>query len=152
MHYRVTLLRDGVQVNEVRSMLGDARGSGETRQLSRYGHYALHAKLYVFDRQEIFIGSMNFDSRSRRLNTEIGLIIDSAELSEQQAMRFESMARPENSYSLALRPGNDRTSARLVWRTNEGGKPVEYESEPARSLWQKAEARFLSWLPLDPEL
>jgi hypothetical protein len=40
----------------------------------------------------------------------------------------------------------------LVWRTNEDGNPVEYEAEPARSFWQKTQARLLSWLPLDPEL
>jgi putative cardiolipin synthase len=149
--YRVRLLRDGVQLNEVRSLLGDPRGSGQSGRISRYGNYALHAKLYVFDRGKLVIGSMNFDSRSRRLNTEMGLIIDNDELSRQAAGRFEAMARTENSYSVELRPGAER-SPRLVWRTVEAGKPVEYDSEPARSVWQRVKARFLSWLPLDPEL
>jgi putative cardiolipin synthase len=150
-HYRVRLLRDGVQLNEVRSLLGDPRGSGQSGKISRYGNYALHAKLYVFDRGELVIGSMNFDSRSRRLNTEMGLIIHNGDLAQQEAARFEAMVRAENSYSLELRPGADR-SPRLVWRTVENGKPVEYPSEPARSVWQRVKARFLSWLPLDPEL
>jgi len=146
MHYRVELLRDGVQLYEVRSLLGNARGSGESARLSKHGNYALHAKLYVMDTRELYIGSMNFDARSRRLNTEMGLIIHSAELAQQEASRFEAMSRPENSYSVQLR------SDRLVWHTVESGQPVDYHREPARSGWQRAKARFLSLLPLDPEL
>jgi len=61
MNYRVPLLEEGVELYEVRSLLGNTRGSGQTKAISRYGNYALHAKLFVFDRQRLFIGSMNFD-------------------------------------------------------------------------------------------
>jgi putative cardiolipin synthase len=152
LHYRVPLLEDGVELYEVRSLLGSARGSGQTAKLSRYGNYALHAKLFVFDRQKLFIGSMNFDQRSKRLNTEVGLIIDSPELAQQTALRFEAMAQPENSYALALRPVSAGSTPGLVWRTQEDGKAVEYTREPARSRWQRVEVEVLSLLPLDAEL
>jgi putative cardiolipin synthase len=132
--------------------LGNVRGSGQTARLSRYGHYALHAKLFVFDRRKLFIGSMNFDQRSKRLNTEVGLIIDSPELAQQTAARFEAMARPENSYALALRPHGAGSPPRLVCRTREDGKAVEYTREPARSRWQRLKVKLLSLLPLDKEL
>ncbi|HEX7374587.1 MAG TPA: phospholipase D family protein, partial [Steroidobacteraceae bacterium] len=96
--YRVPLLEDGVELHEVRSQLESTRGSGQTAAVSRYGNYALHAKLFVFDRRKLLIGSMNFDQRSKRLNTEVGLIIDSPELAQQTALRFEAMAQPEESY------------------------------------------------------
>jgi putative cardiolipin synthase len=48
----------------------------------------------VFDRRRMYIGSMNFDRRSRFLNTEIGLIIDSPELSAQTVSRFDAMTQP----------------------------------------------------------
>jgi cardiolipin synthase C len=40
--------------------------------MTRFGHYALHAKLFVFDRERVFIGSMNYPDtpRSRRLPTQ----------------------------------------------------------------------------------
>ena len=76
MQYRKPLLEQGVLLYEVRAQLGSTRGSGQTARLSRYGHYGLHGKLIVFDRSQMFIGSMNFDQRSKRLNTEIGLLID----------------------------------------------------------------------------
>jgi cardiolipin synthase C len=152
MHYRVPLLEDGVELYEIRSLLGNARGSGQTAMLSRYGNYALHAKLFVFDRQKLFIGSMNFDQRSKRLNTEVGLIIDSPELARQTAVRFEAMAQPENSYVLELSPGSAGSRPHLVWHTQEDGKAVEYVREPARSRWQRLKVRLLSLLPLAGEL
>ncbi len=151
-HYRVQLLREGVEFNEVRSLLGDTRGSGQSAQLSRYGNYALHAKLLVVDRKTLFIGSMNFDQRSQRLNTETGLIIHDPGLSQQTAARFEAMTRQENSYSVLLRPGEPRGSSRLIWRTIEGGTPVDYHSEPTRGSWQKFKVWLFSLLPLDSEL
>jgi putative cardiolipin synthase len=151
MHYRTEFLKDGVELYEARSRLGNTRGSGQSAKISRYGNYALHAKLYVLDRQRLFIGSMNLDQRSRRLNTEVGLIIDSAELAQETVKRFEAMTLPENSYSVTLPPGG-QNSSHLEWRTVENGAPVEYKTEPARHAWQRAEVKLLSWLPLESEL
>jgi len=152
MHYRVPLLESGVELYEIRSLLGNAKGSGQTAAISRYGNYSLHAKLFVFDRQTLFIGSMNFDQRSMHLNTEIGLIINSPELSQQIAARFEAMVQPVNSYTLELRPSDTGRSPNLVWVTEENGKAVEYETEPARSNWQRFKVNLLSLLQLDKEL
>jgi cardiolipin synthase C len=150
--FRVQLLKEGVELYEIRSLLGSTRGSGETALVSRYGNYGLHAKLLVFDRKRIFIGSMNFDQRSKHLNTEIGLIIDSPELAEQTVTRFDHMVRPDNVYAVAWREAAAGVPAHLVWDTSEDGKAVEYTQEPARSSWQRFDLRFLSWLPLDREL
>jgi putative cardiolipin synthase len=152
MHYRIPLLEKGVEIYEIRSLLGNPRGSGQTAAISRYGNYSLHAKLFVFDRKRVFIGSMNFDQRSMHLNTEIGLIIDSPELAQQAAARFESMAQPANSYRLALRPNPADATPGLVWRTQENGQAVEYTTEPARNDWQRIEVNLLSLLPLDKKL
>lgn len=152
MHYRKSLLRDGVDVHEVRALLGTTRGSGQTATVSRHGNYGLHAKLFVFDRQKLFVGSMNFDQRSLQLNTELGLIIDSPELAQQTAVRFVAMVQPENAYALALRPMRPGDRPRLVWQTLENGQAVEYTKEPARSVWQRIKVRILSWLPLGGEL
>jgi putative cardiolipin synthase len=95
---------------------------------------------------------MNFDQRSMRLNTEVGLIIDSPELARQTATRFESMVQPANSYAVALRSENNGGPPHLVWRTREGAQPVEYDKEPARNDEQRTDARMLSLLPLDKEL
>jgi len=152
MHYRLPLLEDGVELYEVRALLGSARGSGATFAATRSGNYALHAKLFVFDRKKLYIGSMNFDQRSRSLNTEIGLIIDSPELAQQTAVRFESIVAPANSYRLALQADGVGGSSHLVWLTQENRVAVEYDREPARNDWQRTKVYFMTLVPLDKEL
>jgi cardiolipin synthase C len=152
MRYRVPLLEAGVELFEVRSLLGDAKGSGQSTAMSRYGNYSLHAKLFIFDRKRLFIGSMNFDQRSMHLNTEIGLIIDSPALAQQMAARFESMVRPVNAYKVAFGPTEAGRPGGLVWRTQEDAKLVDYSVEPARGDAQRNEAHLLTLLPLDKEL
>jgi len=152
MHYRVPLLRQGAQLFEVRALLDSVRGSGQSRKISSYGNYALHAKLMVFDRSSLYVGSMNFDQRSVRLNTEVGLVIQSPELAQQTASRFEAMTQPQSAYSVTLQQADPRAKPRLNWSTVEAGHPVSYAVEPARSRWQRFKVRLLSLLPLDREL
>ena len=152
MHYRLPLLESGVELYEVRALLGNAKGSGQSTTMSKFGHYGLHAKLFVFDRQKLFVGSMNFDQRSMHLNTEIGLIIDSPELAQQTAARFEAIVKPANSYGVSLQPGQSGGKPHPLWHTLEAGEAVDYDEEPARSGWQRFMARLLSLWDFDKEL
>jgi putative cardiolipin synthase len=152
MHYRRPLLEDGVELFEVRASLGNPRGSGESRATARTTSYALHAKLFIFDRQRLYVGSMNFDERSHHLNTEIGLIIDSPELAQQAAARFAAITVPQNCYRVTLDHAPNGGATHLTWHTVESGRPVTYAIEPARDPWQRMQAQLLTMLPLDGEL
>ncbi|MDZ4729880.1 MAG: phospholipase D family protein [Xanthomonadales bacterium] len=152
MGYRVPLLEEGVELYEIRALLGNIRGSGQTAAMSRHGTYSLHAKMFVFDRKQIFVGSMNFDQRSMHLNTEIGLLIDSPELGEELARRFEAMAQPANAYQVLLQPNKHGKGQHLIWRTLESEQPNDHQKEPARSVWQRFLVSLLALLPLDSEL
>jgi putative cardiolipin synthase len=152
MRYRAPLLNMGAEIHEIRSLLGSARGSGQTMAVSRFGNYALHAKLVVLDRKTLFVGSMNFDQRSRYINTEVGLLIRSAELAHEAANRFELMTKPENAYEVALAPGQSTRRPHLVWRTVEAGKVIDFTKEPAHSPWEREKVKLLSMLPLAPQL
>jgi putative cardiolipin synthase len=152
MHYRVELLKHGVELHEVRALLGSARGSGQSKAISRSGNYGLHAKLFVFDRKRLFVGSMNYDRRSKHINTEIGLIIDSPELSHDIAVRFDELTQLDNAYALSLAAPAGAKRPHLVWTTQEAGVVVHYATEPARSVWQRLKVELLSLLPLDKEL
>lgn len=153
LHYRRQLLEAGVELYEVRSSLGPtSRDTGQKRTLSSYGNYGLHGKLLVFDRRALYAGSMNFDERSRLLNTELGVIIDSPELAAQTADRFEEMTRPESAYAVSLRHKPGVAATEMIWRTAEGGKPVEYTREPSNSLRRRIEVNVLYLLPIEREL
>lgn len=78
--YRVEMLRMGVNLYEMSTSLGHRfiRDVIAGRPTLR-----LHTKCAVIDRQRVFIGSLNFDPRSREHNTEMGLMIDSEVLARQ---------------------------------------------------------------------
>jgi len=149
--YREQLLREGVELHELKTLPGNARGSGQSAAMNRYGNYGLHAKFYVFDRKKLVIGSMNFDQRSVKLNTEVGMIVDSAELALETEKRFERMTEPANAYTVQF---SDDTSGspHLTWRTVEAGEPVVLTREPARNWWQRVTTELCRLLPLDREL
>jgi putative cardiolipin synthase len=152
MHYRIPLLEQGVELYEVRAQLGNTRGSGQSAAAPRAARFALHAKLFVFDQERLYVGSMNFDERSHYLNTEVGLIIDSPELAQQTARRFAAIVVPANSYQPTLRADAAPGAPRLVWRTEEGAALVEYDVEPASSDWKRLKVHLMTLLPLDREL
>jgi cardiolipin synthase C len=152
MHYRVPLLQSGVQLYEIRARPQSPRGTGQPAELSRYGNYSLHAKLLVFDRSGTYVGSMNFDQRSRRLNTENGLIIHSGAIAAQALHRFDLMTQPENAYAVRWQEQEPGDAPALTWQTVESGKPLTLQREPARSWWQKFEAHLLALFPIDREL
>ena len=60
------------------------RGPGGSSRAS------LHAKTYMVDRQRLFIGSLNLDPRSAQLNTEIGVVCESAPLASTLASGIEA--------------------------------------------------------------
>ena len=147
--FRVPLLEMGVDLYEVRPVLGQPVVRGNELKSPSSGLYALHAKVFVFDRKRVFIGSMNLDQRSLHINTEFGLIIDSPELARQIALRFAEIAQPANSYVLMLGEPNGLGQRHLVWRTLENGKPVDFDHEPAVTIWQRLKVDMFSLLPLD---
>ncbi|HEY2807409.1 MAG TPA: phospholipase D family protein [Steroidobacteraceae bacterium] len=151
-HHRVALLKSGVELYELRTHPETSRGSGQSAQMTRNGTYSLHAKLLIFDRKSIFVGSMNYDARSRWLNTEMGLVIYSPELAAEGGRRFDAMTQPASAYAVTLHQPDSGGAPVIVWSTVEQGKPVTYTKEPSRSTWQRMEVRTLSLLPLDHEL
>jgi putative cardiolipin synthase len=148
---RFPLAQAGVQFYELRSSLDSTRGSGQSRQISSYGNYGLHAKLYVFDRERLFIGSWNFDERSRHINTEVGLFIDSPTLAGQLIQRIDAMMRPEAAFHVVVVetvPGKPA----LAWETESDHHLVRYSREPSRGWWQNLAQKLFGLLPLHKEL
>ena len=149
MHYRTRLLEDGIELYEVRPVPGRPdSGSGSLKSPSS-GQFALHAKVFVLDQRRLFIGSMNFDRRSLRLNTEIGLLIDSPELARQVTVRFNEIAQPANCYVLALGPPDAGDRRTTIWKTEEQGRNVETTAEPMPNALRSFKADFLTLLPID---
>jgi putative cardiolipin synthase len=129
--YRPGLLACGVELHERRP------ADGTTRVRSGFSSGAsLHAKAVVVDRQLIFLGSMNLDPRSRRLNSEVALRVESAEIGQQLGNLFDEGTSLDQAFLVALtEPGN--ASAALRWESFEDGRHVFYTGEPMASLWRR---------------
>lgn len=151
-HYRRRVLEDGFELYEERAAPGSPRGTHQPVWLSSYGNFGLHTKLYMFDDDRIFVGSMNFDQRSRNLNTELGLLIESKELTTQGLNFFDGLASPDNSYRVTLEKTPDTDGKRVVWRTRENGQTLTLYKEPAKDDWQRMKVELLSLLPFEHEL
>jgi putative cardiolipin synthase len=149
LRYRVPLLEAGVGLYEVRARPGRPYTSRGLIKSGSSEQFALHAKVFVIDRQRVFVGSMNFDQRSLNINTEQGLIIDSPELARLAAERFAAIVEPANSYRLTLDAADGAAGAALRWVSVEDGKTVTYDSEPGVDPVKLARVRLLSLLPID---
>lgn len=149
---RRDLLEGGVQLYEMKPAL-DAKQSGK---LSFTGSSAasLHAKLFVIDLERLFVGSMNLDPRSVDLNTEIGLLIDSAEMASDVGGNIERMLDTA-CYSVELQPKRaDRPDGQqqLVWIDQQEGGEVRHTTEPHTTSWQRLKVGFIGLLPIDSQL
>jgi putative cardiolipin synthase len=140
---REDLLRAGVQLYEIKPTAArEARD--EKAKLGSSSSAALHAKTFAVDRSRIFVGSFNFDQRSARLNTEMGLVIDSPTLAQRLAERFDTAA-PLVAYEVRLGP--DGRSLEWIERTAAG--ETRYDTEPGTTWFQRWSVDVLSIFPVD---
>jgi putative cardiolipin synthase len=104
----------------------------------------LHAKTFAVDRERIFVGSFNFDLRSALLNTEMGLVIDSAVLAQSMADGFDSII-PLAAYEVVL--AADGSSLQWIERTSAGEK--RHDTEPETGRLRRTGVGVMSLLPID---
>jgi putative cardiolipin synthase len=124
---RKDLLKAGVELYELRPDIDMKR---EWSLLAGKSRAALHSKALVFDRESVFIGSFNLDPRSRSINTEIGLMIDSPALASQVGEFMDEGVSPGSAFRVTLDRNDD-----LVWTTETNGTKEEFETDPETSAW-----------------
>jgi putative cardiolipin synthase len=135
--YREKLLVAGVELFEARANAA-ARPPDTGEQLDTL---TLHTKAVLIDGRYTFVGSLNLDPRSIDINTEMGVLIDSAEMS---APLSTAILRdlPMFSYRLAL-----TDDQQLRWHAKIDGKQVTETSEPLAGGWLKLKAFLLKIVP-----
>ncbi len=88
----------------------------------------LHSKCAVVDRRYTFIGSMNMDPRSRKINTEMGAFVDSPELAADMAAIIERNMSVENAWHVLM-----SEDGHLFWVNDE----ERVTRQPARGTSQR---------------
>ena len=147
---RRRLARAGVRLFEMPAPGDEARtvskfvrsGGGRGRSLREAGT-TLHAKSFGVDGERLFVGSFNFDPRSVHLNTEQGLVIESAEMAGDMARRFDRDVIPATYNVSATMDGG------LVWIDRRDDEPRPERVEPGTTPASRAFVRLLSHLPIE---
>jgi putative cardiolipin synthase len=151
--YRKALLEHGVKLFELRRQPGDPGSSrgGSGPHLFKPGSFgggsdsSLHSKAMIFDQRKVFVGSFNFDPRSVLWNTEVGVLVDSPELTAQlRELALQGMA-PALSYQARLQEGQ------VVWETEDNGQIHTLHKEPG-DMWRRFNAWFSSAVGLEKML
>jgi cardiolipin synthase C len=106
----------------------------------------------VFDREAVYLGSMNLDPRSVVLNTEVGLLIHSEALAGQVAEFIERAMAPDLSYRVRLNPDSDLIHNPLLWHENEDGIAVRHDRDPQSGFFRRLLIDILSGLPIESQL
>lgn len=137
--YRKPLLQSGVQLFEFKP--DHAVPSNKDKGLTGSSSASLHAKTFIVDRQRVFVGSLNLDPRSARLNTEMGVVIHSPKLASEMQRKMQQQAS-EVAYRVSLDP-----HGKPQWQDPQTGKTSHHE--PQASFWKRTISKILSWLPIE---
>lgn len=139
--YRVALLKLGIELSEVRPKLGQKRARFHP---FRGSNASLHAKAVVIDQRTVFIGSMNMDARSAHTNSELGLVIRSADIAHQVTSLLDDISA-DGSYRLRLL---DHTN-QIEWSSGEPGSEKYWFTDPETTRLQRFSLKILA--PFAPE-
>jgi putative cardiolipin synthase len=104
----------------------------------------------VFDRREVFIGSLNLDPRSVIHNTEIGVVLASPEIAQGMAEWFDRSIG-EVAFRLELKK-DEGGSETLLWHGTVDGAPRTFDTEPHTGFWKRLGIGFLGLLPIESQL
>ncbi len=144
--HRRALLKGGVRLFELKPAPGVEMASTD---LGKSSGVSLHAKSFVVDQRYVFIGSMNMDQRSKLLNTEMGVVVDSPQLAKAVAEFFETATLPANAYHVVFGARDGSHGSEMHWQASKDGTDVDYDSEPDATLRKRTQVLLMKLLPID---
>ena len=141
--YRPQILATGASLFELHH-----QPEGGLRDLTDHspnvgGFVGLHVKASAVDSQRCFIGSLNIDPRSVKLNTENGLYIESDETCDELQRFLGSLVKYERAWSVT-----QDEAGKLKWTSFEGTT----DSQPAQGSGQRMADFFFRMLPVESQL
>jgi putative cardiolipin synthase len=136
--YRHPVIRAGIELYEMRV---DATAATTGNGAMPFDSVTLHTKAITVDRRYTFIGSLNLDPRSIDINTEMGVLLDSAAVTSKLVEGF--MARlPDMAYKVV-----ENEHGRLRWQAMIDGEATIEKAEPQAGGWRRFKAFVSRLLP-----
>ncbi len=147
--YRKDLLRAGVELYEMNKTFSE---EDRKRRKGKRGSSkaSLHAKSFVLDRKQVFIGSLNLDPRAVLHNTEIGIVFASAEVAEGMGDWFDQNIE-RVAFRLELVTGRNGHE-QILWHGLDHGERRVFDVDPYSGFWQRFGIDFMSILPIESQL
>lgn len=147
--YRKALLRGGVELHEMNKKLTRKQRKEEKGDTGS-SKASLHAKSFIFDRSQVFIGSLNLDPRSLIENTEIGVVFASNEIAAGMAGWFDQhIDKIAFQLELSTGPGGKEE---ILWHGIENGNPKTFNVEPYTGFWRRFGIGIMGILPIESQL
>jgi putative cardiolipin synthase len=146
--YRKDLLRAGIELYEMNMKISKKVRKQKAGKKSS-SKASLHAKSFVFDRKQIFIGSLNLDPRSAIHNTEIGVVVNSSEIAIDMGDWFDQNIE-QIAFRLELQ--EDKGSGKISWHGLVDGEQRIFYVDPYTGFWRRFSIRFMSLLPIESQL
>ncbi|MEE9266609.1 MAG: phospholipase D-like domain-containing protein, partial [Gammaproteobacteria bacterium] len=114
---------------------------------------SLHTKVFILDRETIFIGSLNLDPRSIDINTEMGIVFHSPEMAGKMARELDKDGL-EHVYELQLvrSPAESKGEYTtytwdIEWLERVDGETIRHTSEPGVGILESIKLFFSSFAP-----
>ena len=155
--HRIELLKGGVELYELKA--NTKTEASRSLRRSAKAKSGLHAKIYILDRKEIFIGSFNFDQRSANINSEVGIVYQIPEMAQMFGKAVFDTELDELAYRVELivkhekdEDGFDEVTESVVWIETRDGKEYRYEKDPDTGGWRRFNEDFFSILPIESQL
>lgn len=142
--YRYDMLKGGIELYELKTTAKSDASRSLTQ--SAEAKSALHAKVYIFDRKEVFVGSFNFDPRSAEINTELGIVYEIPDMAEFIGQKLFGEKLADITYKLAI------VDDEVVWIDTTPTGDVVYDIQPETSWWRRFNLGFYSILPIESQL
>jgi len=148
--YREPLLAGGVELYELKPTSRKDRRAGSVAFKSAAN---LHTKVFILDRETIFIGSLNLDPRSIGINTEMGIVFHSPEMASEMASSLDEEGL-EHVYELKLVRSPPESKGEFAthtwnieWLERIDGETIRHTSEPGVGVWESIKLFFSSLAP-----
>lgn len=135
--YRKAVIRAGAELYEARANAArELPGSEDGPDV-----LTLHTKAIYIDRRQVFIGSLNLDPRSIKINAEMGLLIDSEAMVGSLAQGAD-----ERVATLTYRV-RENDKGQLEWHGRINNRDVIETKEPLTGWWRRFKAWFMKIAP-----
>jgi putative cardiolipin synthase len=148
--YRKPLLRMGVELYELNTKLSAAQRQQMQEDGIGDAKASLHAKAFVLDRKQVFVGSLNLDPRSVIQNTEIGVVFESPEIAVQMADEFNNKI-DQVAFRLELQT-DSHGHEKLLWHGLVDGEQQTLTHEPYTGFWKRFGVGFMKLFPVESQI